>query len=414
MSNRWVLGFVLLAVAAGSNARAELANAAAIDAYLGQRVALTKIPGLVAMVVDEDGELYRAAAGRQNVAGNVSMADDAIFRVASMTKPIAAAAIMLLVEEGKLGLDDGIAKYIPEFAEPRVLERFDRDTGAYETRPARGEMTIRQMLSHSSGLAYGFSSHAIARISADDPAAGPRDLPLLYDPGTGWSYAGGIGQIATVLERIEGMGLDTFLRDRIFTPLGMRETWYIVPAAEHARVVTIQQLEEGRLVEAPNPADIRSQVSGDGGLHTTAADYAKFIRMILNGGVAPDGTRVLGDESIREMSRNQLGAVRVSLQDEAIPAVSKAFPLGAGRDGFGLGFQVTGEHDAPDLPAPGSLSWAGIFNTQFWIDPANGIGGILLMQYLPFYDEDAIATLIGFEQRVYEGLGAGRVLPLEP
>jgi CubicO group peptidase (beta-lactamase class C family) len=134
----------------------------------------------------------------------------------------------------------------------------------------------------------------------------------------------------------------------------------------------------------------------------------KFIQLVLNGGVATDGARLIEAESLREMGRNQLGNVRVELQDEPLPLLARAFPLGAGRDSFGLGFQVTGEHDDDDERAPGSLSWAGIFNTEFWIDPANGIGGVLLMQYLPFYDQEAIDTLAGFEARVYAGLDGSR------
>jgi CubicO group peptidase (beta-lactamase class C family) len=126
--------------------------------------------------------------------------------------------------------------------------------------------------------------------------------------------------------------------------------------------------------------------------------------MILNDGAAPDDTQLLSPASVKILTSNQLGNVLVSLQDEPTPTLARAFPLGAGRDGFGLGFQVTGEHDDPGVRRPGSLSWAGIFNTEFWIDPASGVGAVLLMQYLPFYDDAAIATLTGFEQRVYEGI----------
>ena len=131
---------------------------------------------------------------------------------------------------------------------------------------------------------------------------------------------------------------------------------------------------------------------------------SRFIQLILNDGVTADGQRLLSSESIAELGRNQLGNVRVSLQDEPNPGLARAFPLGAGRDGFGLGFQVTGAHDDPAARAPGSMSWAGIFNTEFWIDPANGIGAVLLMQYLPFYDADAIELLQEFEARVYSEL----------
>jgi CubicO group peptidase (beta-lactamase class C family) len=145
-------------------------------------------------------------------------------------------------------------------------------------------------------------------------------------------------------------------------------------------------------------------VYGDGGLHSTAADYAKFIQLFLNNGRAPNGMRLLSEATVASMGENHIGAVFVDQQPGALPALSEPFPLGAGRDKFGLGFQVTGPHSEPFARSAGSKSWAGIFNTEFWFDPTRGIGGVLMMQYLPFYDAAAIATLQEFERRVYEGL----------
>jgi CubicO group peptidase (beta-lactamase class C family) len=394
----------ILALAAPALAAQELANRATIDAYLDRAVAETKIPGLVALVVDEDGVIYSHTAGSRHVAANTPMSVDTIFNIASMTKPVAVAAIMLLVEEGKLSLDDPISKYVPEFANKPVMTDFNAETGTYATRPAAREVTIRQLLSHSSGLSYPFSSATVARLASGTPGFDATTLPLLTDPGTEWRYAGGIAIVGRVLERIEGKTLDVFLEERIFDPLGMTDTGYAVPSEKRERVVAVHRMTESGLVEAPVTGEVRSAVSGDGGLYSTAPDYAKFIQLVLNRGVAPDGARVLAAQSLEEMGRNQLGAVLVELQDEPLPLLARAFPLGAGRDGFGLGFQVTGEHDERGTRAPGSLSWAGIFNTEFWIDPENGIGAVLLMQYLPFYDQEAIDTLVGFEALVYEGV----------
>jgi CubicO group peptidase (beta-lactamase class C family) len=341
-------------------------------------------------------------------AGGTPMSPDAIFNIASMTKPVAVAAIMMLVEDGKLSLDDPISKYVPDFAGKPVMTNFDAEAGTYATRPAASEVTIRQLLSHFSGLSYPFSSAKVARLSGGTPGFDASTLPLLTDPGTEWRYAGGIAVVGRVLEQIEGKTLDVFLEEYMFGPLGMRDTGYAVPNDKRKRVVTVHRMTDSGLVEAPVAEEVRSAVSGDGGLYSTAPDYAKFIQLVLNGGRAPDGTRVLEAESFREMGRDQLGNVRVELQDEPLPLLARAFPLGAGRDGFGLGFQVTGEHANDNERAPGSLSWAGIFNTEFWIDPANGVGGVLLMQYLPFYDQEAIDTLVGFEARVYEGLDGSR------
>src|SRR5690606_8627757 len=195
--------------------------------------------------------------------------------------------------------------------------------------------------------------------------------PLLFDPGNGWAYAGGIAVVGRVLEQVEGTTLDAFLEERIFDPLEMNDTGYSVPDAKRSRVAAVFRMTDDGLVESPVPEVVRSAVSGDGGLFSTAEDYAQFIQMILRNGHAPNGTPLLQAESVRMLSQNQLDDVRVSLQDEPMPFLARAFPLGADRDGFGLGFQVTGEHEDPNQRAPGSLSWAGIFNTEFWIDPAS-------------------------------------------
>lgn len=383
----------------------DLSNAEEIDAFLDRAVAETHIPGLVALVVDQERILYRRAVGQRSASGNVPMSADTIFNIASMTKPIATTAIMMLVDEGKLDLDDPISQYVPELAGKPVLETFDFEDASFTTRPAASEITIRQLLSHSSGLVYPFASDELARWSAANPQVDAINaFPLLFDPGTGWAYAGGIAIVGRVLEQIEETTLDVFLQERIFDPLEMNDTGYSVPNAKRSRVAAVFRMTDEGLVESPVPDVVRSAVNGDGGLFSTAEDYARFIQLILRSGVAPDGTRLLPAEAVRTLTQNQLGDVRVSLQDEPTPLLARAFPLGAGRDGFGLGFQVTGEHANPHQRAPGSLSWAGIFNTEFWIDPASGIGAVLLMQYLPFYDEQAVATLVGFEELVYQGL----------
>jgi methyl acetate hydrolase len=379
-----------------------LSNSAEIDAYLEQVVEPTKIPGIVAMAVDKNGVIYQGNFGERDSANGRPMQANTIFRIASMTKPVATTAIMMLVEEGKLSLDDPISKYIPDFNERGVIENFNPTGDSYTTRPPSPEPLIRHMLSHSSGLAYTAMNNVANQVSRSDSPPDP--MPLIFDPGTRWAYANGIATVGHVLERIEGKGLDSFFEERIFGPLDMRDTSFIVPAAKHERVATVHSTSDEGLVENPNPVDIRSSVSGDGGLHSTAGDYVKFIQMFLRGGTAPDGTRLVSEESLHIMGMNQLGDVKVSLQDEPQPNFVRAFPLGAGRDGFGLGFQVTGLYDSAKIRAPGSLSWAGIFNTVFWIDPATGVGAVLLMQYLPFYDDAAIETLQGFEQRVYAEL----------
>ncbi|HYP79690.1 MAG TPA: serine hydrolase domain-containing protein [Steroidobacteraceae bacterium] len=397
--------FVLLLLA-GSAAAAQ-PGGAALDQYLESRLRETQIPGMVAMVVDRNGPRYTGAFGRQNVGANLPMHADTIFRIASMTKPVTSLAVMMLVEEGKVKLDDPIEKYLPEYANPRVIDTLYPLDHSYTTRPAVRSISIRHLLTHTSGLGYGFASLTLTQLQGEGPDARPlpSPLPLLHDPGALWSYGESTRVLGLLVEKLAGQPLDVFMQQRIFQPLGMNDTSYAVPAGKVSRVVTVHRWVDGRLVETPNTVEVSSPVQGDGGLNSTAADYAKFIGLFLRQGRTADGKQLVSSRTIADMGRNHTGNVRVRLQEAAVPALSAVFPLGAGRDSYGLGFQVTGTPAVNDMRSPGSLSWAGIFNTEFWIDPEKGIGGILLMQYLPFYDKAAIETLHGFEQRVYQSLG---------
>ena len=203
---------------------------------------------------------------------------------------------------------------------------------------------------------------------------------------------------------MSGQPLDEYLQANILDPLQMTDTFYSVPSDKVNRVVSSHRKSEGKLLELPNPQVLEREVSGGGGLFSTDLDYVKFIQMFLSNGEGPNGTRILSLESVKLMGQNHIGNLKVELQPTAFPDVSEPFPLGAGVDTFGLGFQVTGEHNDLGKRSPGSLSWAGIENTQFWIDPEEGIGAILFMQYLPFYDSIAIEVLQEFERIVYESL----------
>lgn len=403
--NRCSVVFVCLTLTAAVSAQPDWRAADDLDALLAQAIEQTPIPGLVAMAVDADTVIYRGAFGHQNVAGGVPMALDSIFRIASMTKPVTSVAVMMLVERGDISLDDPIARYLPELADREVIDDFDMSTGEYTTRPAASPITIRHLLTHSSGLGYSFSSAMLSRMTGGSFEVSATDLPLLYDPGTRWTYGESTRVLGRLVERVSGQPLDAFMQARIFAPLGMSDTSYRVAPEKMSRVVTVHALADGALTETPNPERIEpAAIQGDGGLLSTAADYAKFMQMLLRGGRAPDGRSLLSEATVRSMGENHLGDVRVSLQDAALPDLAKQFPLGAGRDGFGLGFQITGPHSEPNTRAPGSMSWAGIYNTEFWIDPVSGIAAVLLMQYLPFYDGDAVATLLDFEQHLYRSL----------
>ena len=386
-------------------AQTALADAGKIDADLMRAVRETHIPGIVAMVADADGVLYSGAFGAQDVERAVPMRKDSIFRLASMTKPVTSVAVMMLVEAGKIGLDDPAGKYLPEFAHSEVFETFNELDKTYTSRPAKTPVTIRHLLTHTSGLGYAFSNAILARLLGGDPAASAVQYPLLFDPGTKWTYGQSTRVLGRIVEKVSGEPLGQFFRERIFEPLGMRDTSYTVPAAKRDRVVTIHRTtQSGELVETPNAEVVAAPAYGDGGLSSTAADYVKFMQMILHRGRAPNGKRLLSEQSIALMDSNQIGALHVELQPTTDRTVSEPFPLSTGHDTFGLGFEITGDHDNPDMRSPGSMSWAGIYNTEFWIDPKRGVCAVLLMQYLPFYDNTAIETLQAFERDVYEGL----------
>ena len=396
---KWTIP-VLLLLAQGALAQTMLPDPDALDAFLDDAVDNTHIPGLVALATDADGNFYSHASGERNVAEGQSMTMDTVFRIASMTKPVTSAAVMVLVDDGRVGIDDPIERHMPELADRTVFVRFNGD--AVESVPAATPITVRHLLTHTSGLGYTFSNATLARMIGNSGTRATAH-PLVHEPGTRWTYGESTRVLGELVERVSGQGLEDFMRERIFEPLGMTETSYSVAPAALGRVATIHRMTDDGLVEGPNGDSVVSPQNGDGGLNSTAEDYAKFIRLFLNDGVAPNGQRLISEASIAAMGRNHIGDVRVSLQEATAAAVSLDFPLGAGTDTFSLGFQITESDNGPGR-SRGSMAWAGIFNTEFWIDPASGIGGVLLMQYLPFYDDAAIDTLVQWEQRLYDQL----------
>jgi len=376
-------------------------GSAAIGTFLKAAIARGDVPGVVVLVTGPDRVLYHEAYGKMNTAKGVEMQKDTIFNIASMTKAVTSVGTMMLVEEGKLALDDDVSKYLPAFKSPKVISKVDLAAGTYETRPATKAITIRQLLTHTSGIGYSWSDPGLALVQKKTGAA-DLDLPLVNEPGAQWTYGASTRVLGHVIEKISGQTIDAFLEARILGPLGMRDTTYAVPASKTSRVVTRNQKADGKIVEIPNPDVIPPTVRGDGGLYSTAPDYARFVQMLLNHGQL-GSVRLLKEQTVRDMTRNQTGNVKVRLQPSADPLRSKPYPLGAGQDVWGLGFQLA----APPKPAanmrrPGSMSWAGINNTFFWVDPQQQIGVIVLMQVLPFYDDAAIKILQGVEERVYQ------------
>lgn len=379
------------------------AGKAEIDSYLQQAIADTQIPGMVALVVNKDGIIYEKAFGLRDVANNKPMTTDTIFRLASMTKPVTSMGIMMLVEEGKVDLDAPVSTYLPELNNPQVFMLYNLQDGKYKAEPAKANYTVRQLLTHTSGLGYTFTSDILVKEMTGVQGARATRLPLLFEPGTQWHYGESTRVLGEIIEAVSGQELAAFLEARILGPLKMDDTTYDVSAANNERVATVHRSDGSKLVEVPNPAGvISSPHQGDGGLSGTASDYAEFIRMYLNDGMGESG-RLIKAETLELMGKSGTGNVKVQTMRSTNKLTSEDFPIGAGVDTYALGFQRT-ESANPDMRSVGSLAWAGIYNTEFWIDPEKEIGAILLMQYLPFYDKDAIEVLQGFEQRLYSNL----------
>ena len=380
-------------------------GSATIDAALRAAVERNDVPGVVALVVSRDRVLYEGAFGVADVDTKRPLAKDALFRIASMTKPVTSLALMQLVEQGKISLDDPADKYLPELANLKVLESFDPATGDYKVRPAAKRPTVRHFLTHTSGLAYPFTS-AIWRDFK--PKAGevyPFGGPLLVEPGERWHYSTSTDVVGRLVEVISGQKLEDYFRDHIFTPLKMYDTSYNVPAEKGARLVAAQQragerMEGDIVLQSPQPGLTIATPIGGGGLASTASDYGRFVRMLLNGGQL-DGVRVAKAETIALMSRNQIGAIGVPALKSALPRSADFTFIADGRDKFGLGFLITSDQVAGKR-SPGSLSWGGINNTSFWIDQKRGVAGVILMQYLPFADAKALAVHDAFERATYQ------------
>lgn len=384
---------------------------AALDASLRGAIERKDVPGVVALVTDRERVLYQGAFGVADVATGRPLASDALFRIASMTKPVTSVALMQLVEQGRIGLDDEAERYLPELAELKVVESFDPATGACKLRPASRPATIRHFLTHTSGLAYPFTS-AIWRDFK--PRAGktyPFGGPLLFDPGERWHYSTSTDVVGRLVEVVSGETLEDYFRQHILAPLRMDDTFYNVPEAKGPRLVAQQWRGGERMdgaVELQKPQlglTIASPIGG-GGLASTADDYGRFVRMLLNGGKL-DGMRVLEAGTVALMGQNHIGAVTVPALKSVLPRSADFTFIADGRDKWGLGFLITADQ-VQGKRSPGSLSWAGINNTYFWIDPIRGIAGVIMMQYLPFADAMALAVHDAFERGAYQLVNAGR------
>jgi CubicO group peptidase (beta-lactamase class C family) len=379
-----------------------------IDAVLRQSVEVKEVPGVVAMAATDKGVIYEGAFGTRDLAKGTPMTMDTVFRIASMTKAVTSTAAMQLVEQGKLTLDDPVPAIDRALSAPQVLEGFDA-AGAPMLRPAKQPITLRRLLTHTAGFTYeiwnantqryvkdtGMPSTATGKVAA-------LRMPLAFDPGDRWQYGVNLDWVGLLVEAFSGKALDVYFRDHIFTPLGMRDTDFLPNPGMRSRQTNYHQREaDGSLSSQPLETPFKPEFfAGGGGLYSTASDYLTFTRMILNGGKL-GGARILKPETVAMMNRNQIGDIEAGVLKTALPARSTDVDFFPGQSlKWGLAYMINAQA-GPNGRSAGSLTWAGIFNTHYWIDPKRKVTGVIMMQVLPFGDPTAMKLYGRFENAIY-------------
>ena len=337
-----------------------------IGAWLDEIVENGQAAGVVTLVARYGRVVHYSATGTRGMEVSDPMPPNALFDIASMTKPLTATAALMLYEEGRITLDDSVSDHLPEFKQPMIL----RESG--ETTPAESKMTVRHLFTHTAGVRDPRGrAETYAFPTMDAYMSDFARLPLRAEPGSKWLYGDSLDVLGHLVERVTGQGLDEFLQDRLLNPLGMNDTHYWPPAAKQGRraVLVVDGSDDPTRVsrEPIEAGESKTFISGASGLHTTAADYWRFCQMLLNGGTF-GGKRLLGPRTVSLISMNHL---------------EEGTPYRAGLD-FGLGFAVVGDPAKARLPySPGSYYWGGSQGTVFWIDPTEHLVGILMVQVRP-------------------------------
>lgn len=385
--------------------------AAAADAVVKKTVGDgTVMSGVVAGVTDTDRDVYLGAAGRSSLAEDTPIATDAVFAIFSTTKALTGTAALQLWEAGELDLDAPAKEYAPGLADVQVIDGFD-DGGEPILRAPASDPTTRQLLLHTAGFGYDFFNENYLKLaerghpSVVSATHAALRSPLLFDPGTQWEYGSNIDWAGQVVEGITGKRLGEVLSERVLAPLDMSDTSFTATPDQLARHATMHQRDEGDLVATdfalPNPPEVDM---GGHGLHSTVADYLKFIRLWLGDGRAPGGEQVLRTETIEYAVRNHLGELKIKALPGVIPSLSNDAEFFPGQPkSWALTFMVNDE-DAPTGRPAGSIAWAGLANLYYWIDRRNGIGGYWATQILPFADPASVGGYLEFETATYDAL----------
>ena len=363
------------------------------------------IPAAAAMVAGPDRIRYHGAFGERDSASRIPVTTQSLFRIASMTKPVTAVAAMQLVERGKVKLDDPVSQYLPELAQLQVITGFAED-GHPLLRPAANPVLLRHLLTHTSGFAYDTWDSEQLRYSeylARTNTPQPRVAPLSFDPGTQWRYGTSMDWTGRLVEAVSGKTLEAYFQEEILQPLAMKDTSFIVPEEKFERVVSLYSRDEsGLLKEQPRKKlTPPKSFNGGGGLYSTPEDYVRFMQMILRRGKGTGSVRILRGATVDLMATNHVGQLSAGKLKSVKPTYSADMDVHPGHtDGFGYGFLINAQ-DYDGGRAAGSLAWAGIDNTFFWIDPHRRTCAVIMMQFLPFCDKEAIAVLRDFEHGVY-------------
>ena len=385
-----------------------------VDAALRSAVDAGEVPGVVAMAATDRGLLYEGAFGHRVRGGVEAMTPDTVFRIASMTKAITSIAAMQLVEQGKLALEAPVPDIDPTIGAPRVLEGFDA-AGAPRLRPAKRPITLRHLLTHTAGFAYDMWNPALGRylqsaglpLRSSGRVASIR-MPLLFDPGERWEYGINTDWVGRLVEAASGLPLDVYFRERLFGPLGMVDSGFVTTEAQRARQARLHQREpDGTLVPQPlePPATAAEFWSGGGPLYSTGRDYLQLLQMLLHGGQW-NGARVLRPETVALMHANHTGDLPAGVMRTARPEMSNDVDLFPGtRVRWGLGYMLNLD-PGPSGRSAGTVSWGGIYNTYYWLDPGRRVAGVILTQILPFADARVLGLYGRFERAIYEVLGA--------
>ncbi|MCA3568509.1 serine hydrolase [Bradyrhizobium sp.] len=387
---------------------------AQIDQVLRQKSEAKEIPGVVAVASTGKDVIYEGAFGKRDLSKSDPMTADSVFWIASMTKAVTSAGAMQLVEQGKLSLDEPIGKLLPDLAAPQVLEGFDAK-GEPKLRPAKAPITLRKLMTHTAGFCYDLWNADMGKYMEKTGTPGiisclnaALKTPLASDPGTRWEYGINIDFVGKAVEAASGKKLDAYLRDNMFAPLGMSDTGFKISDDMRKRLVGMHARgEDGALAAMPFELEQNPEFHmGGGGLYSTAADYIKFCRMILNKGKG-NGNQLLRPETVAAMGQNQMGDLSVSKMTTAAPPYTNDVDLYPDQvKKWGLSFLIN-TAKTPEGRSPGSLAWAGLANTYYWIDPSRDVCGVILTQLLPFADKHSLEAFAGFEKGIYAGLDAG-------